>query len=193
MLYNDSMLFHTEHSDTIQKIGHFGFGLSGSGEPVLLYDETGRLVQSVIYNDLAPWPLEADGLGYTLELDDFNGRLNDGSNWFAGCPGGSPGRAYFTPCSQVITLIPELGEVGINVFPNPFSSNLYIDMALPETAPVSIEMFDLTGRKVATIFDGTLPGREHTFAWKSDNLTGGVYFLKVLVDQASVGSWKVVK
>ncbi|MFN8165275.1 MAG: hypothetical protein U0X76_03655 [Bacteroidia bacterium] len=43
---------------------------------------------------MSPWPAQADGLGYTCELLSQSGDPNDGTNWFAGCIGGSPGRAF---------------------------------------------------------------------------------------------------
>ncbi|MGH7731554.1 MAG: FlgD immunoglobulin-like domain containing protein, partial [Candidatus Eiseniibacteriota bacterium] len=54
---------------------------------------------------------------------------------------------------------------------------------LPEAAPVSLAIFDLTGRRVADIVSGSLgPGR-YQFPWNavSDNgprVPGGLYFAR---------------
>jgi hypothetical protein len=79
-------------------IGDFGFNLSGSGEWLRIYDASSILKISVHYSDTIPFPVEADGDGYTLELKDSLGKMNDGNNWFAGCKGGSPGKYYTDLC-----------------------------------------------------------------------------------------------
>ncbi len=45
-----------------------GFGLSGGGELITLKNANGVLVDEVDYDDKAPWPVEADGNGPTLQL-----------------------------------------------------------------------------------------------------------------------------
>ena len=75
-------------------VGQLGFNLSNGGEEIRIYDYKDSLYQFVIYGDQSPWPIEADGLGYTCELLDPNGDMNNGGNWYRGCYGGSPGAAY---------------------------------------------------------------------------------------------------
>ena len=70
------------------------FGFENGGEIIRLYKYDGTLYKSFTYDNAAPWPLTPDGQGYTLELLNQAGNLDDGANWFAGCPGGSPGVAY---------------------------------------------------------------------------------------------------
>jgi hypothetical protein len=70
--------------------------LSNGGEQVTLLfpiDDHGVIVHAaadqVIYNDKEPWPLQADGLGSSLERIRVNGFGNDPANWRAVAP--SPG------------------------------------------------------------------------------------------------------
>ena len=55
--------------------------LSNGGELILLNDASGRLIDSVYYDDLLPWPTQADGKGPSLVLCDAD--LDNGvySNW----------------------------------------------------------------------------------------------------------------
>ncbi|MCK4746743.1 MAG: lamin tail domain-containing protein, partial [Bacteroidales bacterium] len=46
--------------------GNFKKNLSNGGEEVLLRDHAGIPVIHFIYSDHAPWPVEADGEGYSL-------------------------------------------------------------------------------------------------------------------------------
>ncbi len=81
--------------------GPLGFNFSNGGDDVRVFNQTESLLLHVNYDDQNPWPLQADGQGYTLELLDQLGNLNSGSNWFSGCIGGTPGRAYSSPSSLV--------------------------------------------------------------------------------------------
>ena len=63
--------------------GYFGANLNNSGERLSLYDKTGRLISSVEYSDLSPWPVAADNGGYSLEVIDAGGDLQSPYNWKA--------------------------------------------------------------------------------------------------------------
>ena len=56
--------------DVTEAIGDLGFGFSGSGDSVRLFEADGDLHDEVAYDDESPWPIEPDGQGPTLELID---------------------------------------------------------------------------------------------------------------------------
>ncbi len=75
--------------------GVFSRSLSNGGEVIELRDPGGELIASVAYDDAAPWPLAADGWGYSLVPVDPNGGVdpNDPATWRSSEQvGGSPGR-----------------------------------------------------------------------------------------------------
>ena len=72
-------------------VGDFGFGLSGGGELLRLFDSKGQLVDKVEYNDIAPWPTEPDGTGPTLELINPYLENDMASSWAASNGNGTPG------------------------------------------------------------------------------------------------------
>lgn len=78
-------------------IGDFGFDFNNGGEELRLFNRDDQLFGSVFYDDFAPWPVTADGAGFTLERVAGSADPNDPASWFAGCYGGSPGRAYGSP------------------------------------------------------------------------------------------------
>jgi hypothetical protein len=59
----------------------------------------GALVDSVSYEDSAPWPERADGQGATLERLSPTGQSSSATNWVPSSGGGSPGapNAAFGP------------------------------------------------------------------------------------------------
>lgn len=67
-------------------------GLNNSGERVALANASGAIVSEVTYGDRTPWPPEADGDGFSLELRQPRAPLGQPWNWGASrCYGGSPG------------------------------------------------------------------------------------------------------
>ncbi len=57
--------------------------LTNGGELLLLKDSLGRTVDSVRYDDSAPWPGAANGKGASLVLCDFAADNSLGANWLA--------------------------------------------------------------------------------------------------------------
>jgi hypothetical protein len=68
--------------------------------------------------------------------------------------------------------------------PNPFSTAMALQFALPITARTRIEVFDLAGRRVRTLLDAATPAGEHPLRWNGRDESGrsvpsGVYFLRL--------------
>ncbi|MEO8086428.1 MAG: CotH kinase family protein, partial [Bacteroidota bacterium] len=103
VIAEDTAKFHIQHPAVSNVIGQTGFNLSDGGDLVRLFKYNDSLYLSMEYSDQDPWTTAADGHGYTLELKNSSGDLNDGNNWFAGCLGGSPGMAYSAPVAAFTT------------------------------------------------------------------------------------------
>ena len=57
--------------------------LNNGGEPIVIYDNQGFLVDSVYFDDVPPWDTLADGWGPSLELCDPNSDNTNPLNWRA--------------------------------------------------------------------------------------------------------------
>ena len=93
VVYNDSAAFHALHPDVPLAYGEMTFGFSAAGDAVRLHASDGAVIDSVRYDDEAPWPLRADGHAATLALRDPRIDNSDPRSWSASQPGGTPGRA----------------------------------------------------------------------------------------------------
>ncbi|MEZ5329035.1 MAG: lamin tail domain-containing protein [Verrucomicrobiales bacterium] len=76
--------------------------LSNSGERLTLLDALGREIVSLQYNDKAPWPVDADGTGYSLVYG--SGDADEPLNWLPSArPGGTPGTTDAIPFAEWAT------------------------------------------------------------------------------------------
>ncbi len=68
-------------------------------------------------------------------------------------------------------------------YPNPFNPSTTIVYELPRRAQVKIEIFDSSGRRVATLFDAPQnPGR-HELNFNATHLASGVYYYRLKAGQ----------
>jgi hypothetical protein len=69
--------------------------LKNEGETIRLVDGTGTMIDSVVYSDKSPWPVKADGAGYSLApvYADRLGDPNDAKTWSrSSLKNGTPGK-----------------------------------------------------------------------------------------------------
>ncbi|MCK5740031.1 T9SS type A sorting domain-containing protein, partial [bacterium] len=102
----DLSAFQSQFPAVTNVIGRFDFGLSGGGELIRLYDANDNMVDSLEYDDKAPWPTEPDGDGPTLELISPQLDNTFGANWEASDANGSPGVANNLPTQPIIAVAP---------------------------------------------------------------------------------------
>ena len=67
-------------------------------------------------------------------------------------------------------------------YPNPFNPSTMIPFELKESASVKLVVFDMLGREVETLVNGTLPVGVHQVEWTPSSLTGGMYVVQIDVN-----------
>lgn len=80
-------------------------------------------------------------------------------------------------------VIPTRVELGNN-YPNPFNPNTMIEYALPENAYVTLTVYDILGRKVTTLVEGSKSAGYYSTSWNGTDSRGnvvasGVYFYRL--------------
>lgn len=111
-------------------------------------------------------------------------------------------RAYFTQQWSLSTLTPisdlirldKLGATGIEVdeggntpdkyqlsqnYPNPFNPSTEIKYSIPNQSHVSIKVFDILGREVATLVNREQPVGNYEVEFDASSLTSGIYFYRI--------------
>jgi hypothetical protein len=74
---------------------------------------------------------------------------------------------------------PGLIGAGPTAAPNPFRPGTRLAFTLPEPGPASLEVLDVTGRRIATLLDGWQTAGRHEIVWRPWNTPAGVYFARL--------------
>jgi hypothetical protein len=70
-------------------------------------------------------------------------------------------------------------------YPNPFNPSTTINYELPKSGRVSIKIYDVYGREIATLVDGTKSAGQHQTVFTGNNLSSGVYFARLNTEKSS--------
>ncbi|UCH88728.1 MAG: CotH kinase family protein, partial [Thermoplasmata archaeon] len=158
VLCRNTSFFHEAFPDVVSYIGDFGFGLSGTGELVRLFNGQDILVDSLTYGVDLPWPEKPDGTGVTLAL--LNPVLDNAfpGNWSASSVYGTPGEkndVYIVGVDETLSDHPSVFWLGQN-YPNPFNHTTTIPFNLPEAGIITIDIYTIHGQRIVKILDDYL-------------------------------------
>jgi len=95
----------------------------------------------------------------------------------------SDGLLALVESSHKETTLPTAFELSQN-YPNPFNPSTNISFALPEQTDVSLEVFNILGKKVRLLINESFAAGQHTVVWDGRNDNGvevasGVYFYRM--------------
>ncbi|RPH03692.1 MAG: T9SS C-terminal target domain-containing protein [bacterium TMED144] len=66
-------------------------------------------------------------------------------------------------------------------YPNPFNSrtSIKIDINNGNAGYIDLNVYDISGRKIDSIYNGIIDKGSHIFSWDASNFSAGIYFLKL--------------
>jgi predicted acyl esterase len=64
-------------------------------------------------------------------------------------------------------------------YPNPFNSSTVISFTLRERSDIALDIYDLLGRRIAAVFNGSLDAGSHTIRFNGKDMPSGVYFYRL--------------
>ena len=64
-------------------------------------------------------------------------------------------------------------------YPNPFNAATTIVYSIPEPSKVTVEIYDILGRKVETLVQGEQPAGYHQVVWDAEDASSGMYFYRI--------------
>ncbi len=182
--------------------GGFSWALSNSGltttyintfiaiHPNLIVGTSGEGV-FVSENDGSTWMAADTGLtdGYIYCF------AVNGSRIFAGAAGGE---IWSRPVNEIVTSVKEHWQSSVansfrlyQNYPNPFNPTTNITYNLSSSNDVTLRVFDVLGKNVATLVDGVQPVGSHTVTFDASRLSSGTYFCQLKIG-AYVSTKKMV-
>ena len=69
-------------------------------------------------------------------------------------------------------------------YPNPFNPTTNLKISLQETADVKLSIYDINGRLVETLQEGSLSPGDYSFTFNGSNLASGTYFVHLRTGEA---------
>ena len=129
-------------------------------------------------NDGTSWIAVNDGLINT----NIWSLAASSDNLFAGTNGSAVWRR---PLSEMITSIERISnglpkQFSLNQnYPDPFNPSTTISFTIPERSDVTLKVFDILGREVATIVSGEMPAGTFSRQWNATKMASGIYFYRL--------------
>jgi len=144
----------------------------------LAYSSDGNKITGALYN-LNGLTIPA-GITDVIRIEEGSGKLTWGSVF-----GADPQGRYVTIIKKEdVSLTTPTSPFGLSVQPNPSGSDMQISFRLPETANVTVNVFNPLGALVGQLINNTLSSGSHQIIWNGTNginetVKAGVYFIRV--------------
>lgn len=84
-------------------------------------------------------------------------------------------------------------KLNANAYPNPMSSKGTISYTLEDNANVSVKLFDITGRQVLNVFEGTQGAGDHKVSFEVNELKDGIYFYELKAGDVTTTNKVVIR
>jgi hypothetical protein len=68
--------------------------------------------------------------------------------------------------------------LALDASPNPLNASTVVSFQAPAGTRTTVDVFDVRGTRVATLFDGPATGSVQSLTWSASGLPSGVYFLR---------------
>lgn len=129
-----------------------------------------------------------EGHGTTLEPRDYRYQIRDidpGRYVFRLKQVDYDGTFEYSPEVEVFVDLPEAYALS-DAYPNPFNPETQFTLTVTSVQHVTVEVFDVTGRRVALLHDGLLDADQpHGFTFDARHLPSGLYMYRVTGEQFS--------
>ncbi|UBM62228.1 T9SS type A sorting domain-containing protein [Candidatus Sulfidibacterium hydrothermale] len=135
-----------------------------------VYDKYGDAISGDYYTwDGNSWVINQDGpfqvsYNYNIDYKYFVGYHFDA--------------AYSTPVAEAVKMLKSPVSKFVCI-PNPASTSSVIQLNLDEKTNVNLSIFDITGKKLKTIYKGSLPKGTYHYPLSLEAFPSGIYFASV--------------
>ncbi|MFK8007815.1 MAG: T9SS type A sorting domain-containing protein [Saprospiraceae bacterium] len=156
---------------------------TGNGNGSVTFEGTGGT---------SPYLFSLDGLDYQegvtfsiLPAGNYIGYIQDAN----GCIIENP----FEIILETSISNPDLGILEMNVFPNPFSEKIILQMDLVFAQTINLEMINISGQTILQNVINVESGKQNITINVENNIPAGIYFLSVKNEDQTIGYFKIIK
>ena len=129
---------------------------------------------------------EVLGQGTTIEQNEYTftvSNLSYGTHTFRIAQYDRNGGVNYSRTMQVKVELADAFALS-DAYPNPFNPSTNFTLAVAQTQHVQIKVYDLQGREIATLHNGTLDGQTtHLFRFDAQSMSSGRYLVRVQGEQ----------
>ena len=183
ILTQDAIRFTMHYPTEVGVVGDLGFGLSKEGDAVRLFDRSEQLQDEVSYTAAAPWPADFADADRTIALRDPGTDNARGQQWSADAYG-TPRRGNRLREEPAFDGVVTPVELALR--PNPTAGEASLRVRLYEAGEVTVQLFDVAGRPIMTLYTGQLPVGESYLSVDTSTLPLGTYLLRVMGSQGEL-------
>jgi hypothetical protein len=80
----------------------------------------------------------------------------------------------------------------MKVYPNPFADHISFELELNKNANISIDIFNLTGIKIATVFSGDVEADFYHFDYEPEHITNGLLIYQLTIEGQVIVTGKAI-
>ncbi len=84
-------------------------------------------------------------------------------------------------------------EIDVKTYPNPFITNLYVDINIPEQSVLTVSIMDVSGKQVKFIYMENMPEGTRTEEINLTELQKGIYFAKFIISSNNNVTTKTIQ
>ena len=193
----DTSDFKAFFEDVDNYIGNIDFKFGNDGDIVRIFSSTDMLIDSVQYDNEAPWPLMAAGKGATLELINPDYDNTQVENWRALKLFGTPGRSNSNSSDTAIIRDretqnrPSTFTLSQN-YPNPFNLTTHIKYNITTAGLVTLRIFNMAGQEVKTLVNDYQNPGVHSVNWTAEGIASGIYLYQLKTKDFSAAKKLIV-
>ena len=94
----------------------------------------------------------------------------------------SDGNEYYDGCGPTGTEdIDNKMTKSVSVYPNPVNEAVTFSFNLQQSVYIHLAIYDIAGKRIAEVYNGYKNAGPQAITWKSENLTPGMYFYKIMM------------
>jgi len=75
--------------------------------------------------------------------------------------------------------------LALSNYPNPFNSSTIIKFAINKTDNINLDIYNLLGQHIETVFQGKMQPGKHTCTWDASAYPSGVYFARIKTSEST--------